>query len=112
MTKRSRSIGGMDDTNPKPEEDAVSWGQWWGMAVVMTVILAGLEFMVYTSLAPLERGEPQGTAVWTPIAMVYELAGFRAAMSVIPLMWAGLAGIIAWQTWLRIRSRREQQTSG
>jgi hypothetical protein len=101
----------MDDTTPKHEEQAVSWSQWWRMAAVMTVILAGLEFLVYRSLAPLERGEPQAMAVWAPIAMVYELAGFCAAMSVIPLMWACFAGIIAWQTWVRIRSRREQQTA-
>lgn len=109
LPHRSGSIETMDDTSPKPENDAVSWSQWWRAAIVMTVILAGLEFMVYRSLAPLERGEPQGTAVWEPIAIVYELAGFSVAMSVIPLMWACLAGIIAWQTWVRIRSRREQQ---
>lgn len=100
----------MDDTIPNPENDAVSWSQWWRAAVVVTVILAGLEFMVYRSLAPLERGEPQGMAVWAPIAMVYELAGFNAAMSVIPLIWACFAVIVAWQTWVRIRSKREQQT--
>jgi hypothetical protein len=100
----------MNDTSPSPENDAVSWNQWWGMAIVITVILAGLEFLVYRSLAPLERGEPQGMAVWAPIAMVYELAGFQAAMSVIPVMWGCLASIIAWQTWQRIRSRHEQET--
>jgi hypothetical protein len=41
---------------------------------------------------------------------VYELAGFQAAMSVIPVMWGCLASIIAWQTWQRIRSRHEQET--
>ena len=94
----------MDDASPKRENDAVSWSQWWGMAALMTVVLAGLEFMVYTTLAPLERGEPHGAAVWAPIAIVYELAGFSVAMSVIPLMWACCAGIIAWKTWERIRS--------
>jgi hypothetical protein len=94
----------MDDTSPKPENDAVSWSQWWGMAALMTAILAGLEFMVYTSLAPLERGEPQGMAVWEPIGIVYELAGFSAAMTAIPLVWACSAGIIAWKTWKRISS--------
>jgi hypothetical protein len=98
----------MDDPSSKPEVDAVPWSQWWAMAALMTVILAGLEFMVYTSLAPLERGEPQGAAVWAPIGIVYELAGFSAAMSVIPLMWACLAGIIAWQTLVRIRSERRE----
>jgi hypothetical protein len=70
----------MDDTSPKPENDSVSWSQWWGMAALMTVILAGLEFMVYTSVAPLERGEPQGAAVWAPIGIVYELAGYSLVL--------------------------------
>ena len=98
----------MNDANPKPENDDVSWSQWWGAVALVTVILAGLEFLVYRSLAPVERGEPQAMAVWAPIATVYELAGFRAAMAVIPLIGACLAGIVAWQT--RVRIKREQQT--
>lgn len=74
-----------------------------GVTVLMSAILAGLELMVYRSLAPLERGQPQGGAVWEPIAVVYELCGYTAAMSVIPAMWACLMGIVAWQTWLRIK---------
>jgi hypothetical protein len=94
----------------KPESDPpfddVSWGQWFGMALLATGILAGLEFMVYRALAPVERGEPQGAAVWTPIAIVYELCGYAAALSVIPALWAILMSIVSWQTWKRVRAER------
>lgn len=46
----------MDDARPKSDDDPVPASQWWGMATLMTIILADLEFMVYISLAPLERG--------------------------------------------------------
>jgi hypothetical protein len=69
----------------------------------MSVIFAGLELLVYRSLAPLERGQPAAAAVWAPIAVVYELWGYTAAMLVIPALWACLMGIVAWQTWLRIK---------
>ena len=60
---------GMSDTSDKrhdgrPASDPVPWNQRVGMAVLMTLIFAGLEFMVYQSLAPLERGEPPAAAVW------------------------------------------------
>ena len=89
--------------------DEVSWAQWWGMALLGTAILAGLEFMVYRSLAPIERGQP-GPAVWEPIAIVYELWGFAPAMSIIPVLWACLACIIGWQTRLRIKRLRHGKT--
>ena len=87
----------------QPASDSVPWSQWVGVTVVMSGILAGLEFMVYRSLAPLERGE-QGSAVWAPIAIVYEIGGFGAALSVIPILWLVLLGIVAWQTWVRIKA--------
>ncbi len=74
----------MQDDSHEPEGNSVSWTAWFGMAGVATAILAGLEFMVYRGLAPIERGEKPGAAVWEPIAFVYDLAGFGAAMSVIP----------------------------
>jgi hypothetical protein len=98
----------MSDANPshaaQSTNDSVSWGPWFAMAGLMTLILAGLEFMVYRSLAPLEQGAAEGGAVWAPIAIVYELWGFGAAMSVVPAMWLCLVGIVAWQTLLRLRS--------
>ena len=82
--------------------NAVTWTQWRWVAVLMTAGLAILEFQVYRSLAPVERGEPGG-AVWSPIAIVYELFGFAAALSVIPLLWVVLMTIATWQTWLRAK---------
>jgi hypothetical protein len=103
-------MGGMSATSS--ESDSVPWSQWVGMAVLMSAIFAGLEFMVYRSLAPLERGEPQAMAVWEPIAIVYELCGYSAAMSIIPSMWACMMGIIAWQTWARVRRSSESSGKG
>ena len=101
----------MPDNRREPD-DEVSWTAWFGMAGVATAILAGLEFMVYRGLAPIERGEQPGAAVWAPIAIVYDLAGFGAAMSVIPAMWACLMGIVAWQSWVRIKAGHEQHEQG
>jgi hypothetical protein len=75
------------------------------MAALMSAILAGLEFLVYRSLAAVERGEP-GAAIWAPIAIVYELWGFGAALSVLPLLWLVLMGIVAVQTWARIKAEQ------
>ena len=71
-----------------PANDSVSWSQWWG--------------------TPVERGEPQTLAVWAPIATIYELCGFGAAMSVIPTLWLFLMGITAWQTCVRIKAERRR----
>jgi hypothetical protein len=90
------------------EPDEVSWTAWFGMAGVAAAILAGLEFMVYRALAPIERGEQPGAAVWEPIAIVYDLAGFVPAMSIIPALWVCLIGIVAWQTWVRVKAEREK----
>jgi hypothetical protein len=90
--------------NRSPANEQVSWSQWFGGAALASVVLLGLEFLVYRSLAPLERGEPQSTAIWEPIAIVYELWGFGAAMSIIPALWLVLMSIVAWQTWNRIRA--------
>jgi heme/copper-type cytochrome/quinol oxidase subunit 2 len=90
--------------NTQPASDSVPWSQWVGAAVMMSGILAGLEFMVYRSLAPLERGEQQNAAVWAPIAVVYEICGFSAALSVIPILWLILMGVVVWQTWERMKA--------
>ena len=82
--------------------DQVPWSQWIALPAIMTLILAGLEFLVYRSLAAAQRGED--AAVWAPIAIVYDLGGFAAAMSVIPILWLLLMGIVAWQTWLRVKA--------
>lgn len=94
----------MSDSGEQSEE--VTWSQWWGMAILATAILAGLEFMVYRALAPVERGEAASMAVWAPIATVYELFGYVPAMLMLPLLWCVLAGIITWQTVLRLRAER------
>lgn len=94
----------MDDATDRPEN--VTWSQWWGMAILATVILAGLELMVYRALSPVERGEHAGMAVWAPIATVYELFGYIPAMLIIPILWCLLACIIGWQTLVRIRVER------
>ncbi len=96
-------IDGTDDTSG----DAVTWSQWVGLIVVVNVIFIGLEYLVYRALAPLEHGEPEGTAVWAPIAIVYELFGFGAAMSVIPTLCILGMSIIGWQTWARIKHGRK-----
>ncbi|MCI0358947.1 MAG: hypothetical protein L0211_10750 [Planctomycetaceae bacterium] len=90
--------------NSQPASDSVTWTQWVGAAVLMSGIFAGLEFMVFRSLAPVERGEQQGSAVWMPIAVVYEIWGFAAALSIIPILWLFFLGIVAWQTWVRIKA--------
>lgn len=88
------------------QQEEVTWSQWWGMSILATAILAGLEFMVYRALTPVERGEPVEMAVWAPIAAVYELFGYVPAMLILPLLWCALAGIITWQTVLRLRAER------
>src|SRR5262245_6618450 len=88
--------------NLPPRSGEVSWGQWFGMALFASAILAGLEFMVYRALAQAEGGD-QSVAIWAPIAIVYELWGKGAALAVIPLLWIVLMGIVAWQTWVRVR---------
>jgi hypothetical protein len=91
--------------------EQVSWSQWFGGAALASVVLLGLEYMVDRSLAPVERGEPPTTAVWAPIATVYELWGFGAAMSIIPALWLVLMGIVAWQTWRRIKAERQRNNN-
>jgi hypothetical protein len=96
----------MNDNRTQAEE--VPWSQWWGMVILATAVLAGLEFMVYHALAPLERGEPVGMAVWAPIATAYELFGYIPAMLIIPMLWFLLACIISWQTLVRLRAERNK----
>jgi hypothetical protein len=94
--------------NQPPQSEDVSWRQWFGMAVVATAILAGLEFMVYHALSRAENGDPSA-ATWEPIVVVYELWGYGAALAVIPALWLLLAGIVSWQTWQRLRDRKPPQ---
>ena len=84
--------------------DSVPWSQWIAMPIVASAILAGLEYLIYRSLAAAERGE--SAAVWAPIAIAYDLGGYAAAMAVIPLLWLVLMGIVGWQTWLRFKAQR------
>ena len=46
----------MERRQNAPEE--VTWTQWHGTALLATVVLIGLEFMVYRALASAERGDP------------------------------------------------------
>lgn len=91
--------------------DSVTWSEWVGGIVVANATFIGLEYLVYRALAPLERGEPEGAAVWAPIATVYELFGFGAAISVIPILWFLLMSIIGWQTWTRIKRERTRSST-
>ena len=96
-------------TNPSNDDDEpVSWRQWIGMALLMNAVLAGLEFLAYRELAPVERGEATTGATWGPIATIYNAWGFTAALAVIPILWLGLISIFLWQTWLRIQAERKQ----
>lgn len=96
----------MTEKTDHTPSDATTWGQWVGGIVVANVVLVGLEYMVWQALAPLERGEPEGGAVWAPIAIIYELFGYGEAISVIPVLWLMLMGVIGWQTWARIQRQR------
>lgn len=102
---------GMDTPPPKSDlptqSDDVDLRQSFGMAMLVSAIMAGFEYMVYRALALAERGEP--AAVWKPIAEVYELWGKAAALSVIPSLWVILMGIAAWQT--RVQLRRQRKNS-
>lgn len=81
-------------------EQVVTWTQWRWAVALMTAVLGVAECMVYYSLSAAERGEP-GTAIWSPIAIVYELFGYHAALAVIPVVWVVLLAIATWQTLLR-----------
>jgi hypothetical protein len=87
-------------------------GPWKQSVVIASVICIGLEYMVYRALAPVERGQPADTAVWAPIAIVYEFFGFAAAMAVVPTLWFLLMTIAGWQTWVRIKRKQSDSHSG